>query len=232
MVNQPRNPPTSGAGRPHLPVSHARIRALRAQAVANPWRGDAPLLDMTTIEYQNAWQSMITLPSAGRRQKGSDVEVALDRPGLPNHLRRGGSSGTIRRMKKATVAGLALILLTSACGGSESASDRPTLTPSSSGPTAPAISLRQSCPQIEAALPTGVVTPASEWQQFGLRLSEIADAGDLETKNALMGLQSAVDILASDPANGQPALDAEQSLLAALDNLAIRCKAVGSSALQ
>ena len=132
-------------------------------------------------------------------------------------------------MKRATVGGLAaLILLTSACnGGSE-----PTSAPGTPTSSAPAVSLRESCPQVEAGLPHSAMSPAARWQKYANALTGIAEAGDQETKNALAGLQEAVDMLAADPAAGSDYLDAQQALIDSLDNLAGRCKAVGSSALQ
>ena len=135
---------------------------------------------------------------------------------------------------RAIVGGLAFILLTSACGGSNepAQSSKPSPDASTSAPETRKVSLHDSCPQVEAALPSGVVPPASRWQGFADKLTGISEAGDLETENALTGLQEAAGMLAADPANGQPYLDARQALLEALDNLATRCEAVGSSALQ
>jgi hypothetical protein len=58
------------------------------------------------------------------------------------------------------------------------------------------------------------------------------EAGDTETRNALDLLIPAVEELTDDPPNGQPKLDADQALIGALDAVADRCAAVGSSALQ
>ena len=94
------------------------------------------------------------------------------------------------------------------------------------------VSLHDSCPEIEAGLPKGLIPAASEWQTFADDLKGISTAGDVETKNAVDSLQEAVAVLAADPEGGMPLLDARQALRDALDNLATRCEAVGSSALQ
>jgi len=138
-------------------------------------------------------------------------------------------------MKRATVGGLAalILLLTSAC--SSGSSDEPQTAPgtaTSSATAAPAASLRESCPEVEAGLPKGVWPPAAKYKKYAQELARIAETGDQETKNALAGLQEAVDMLAADPASGQPSVDALGALLDSLDNLATRCKSVGSSALQ
>jgi len=134
---------------------------------------------------------------------------------------------------RATVGGLAalILLLTSACGSSKEPQTAPG-TATSSAVAAPAVSLRESCPEVEARLPKGVVPPAARWQKYAGALTGIAEAGDRETKNALAGLQEAVDMLAAEPAAGSDYLDAERALIDSLDNLAGRCAAVGSSALQ
>lgn len=128
-------------------------------------------------------------------------------------------------MKRAVLGALPL-LLCAACGTDDG---EPSSTASSQEP---ATSLRESCANVEAALPGGLVPPARRWRQYATELDAIAETGDTETKNALEGLQRAVDELAADPAAGLPLLDAREALHGALDNLAGRCKAVGSSALQ
>jgi hypothetical protein len=133
-------------------------------------------------------------------------------------------------MKRAILGGFAIILLTSGCGASGVSQAEPASAPKAA--PSPKTSLLDSCPQVEASLPKGLLPSAAKWQTFATELSGIAKAGDVDTENALEGLRAAVDTLASDPASGQPYLDADQALLEALDNLATRCKTVGSSALQ
>lgn len=125
------------------------------------------------------------------------------------------------------------MLCTTACGGNGDSKATPkdtaSSTPTTSAPSA--TSLRESCAEVEAGLPEGMLPPAPRWQQYATELDAIAEAGDTETQNAVENLQDAVDELAADP-TGMPFLDAREAMRDALDNLALRCKAVGSSALQ
>ena len=68
-------------------------------------------------------------------------------------------------------------------------------------------------------------------KEFGAEVDEIAANGDTETQNALEALQAAADELASDPSTTK-LLEARDDLRVALDDLAARCKAVGSSVLK
>lgn len=129
-------------------------------------------------------------------------------------------------MRRAVTIGAALLLLLVGCS-SDGEGDPP-----SDETEIEAVSLADTCPEVEAALPNGFLPPASKWETYAGELDELAAAGDTETQNALAGLQDAVDTLADDPPAGNQFLDADQALLSALDNLADRCKAVGSSALQ
>jgi hypothetical protein len=125
------------------------------------------------------------------------------------------------------------LLLVSACGGTvEEASSEPASAITSAGPSLQPASLREACPEVEAAMPEGVIPSAARWQKFSVELDELAVAGDVETKNALENLEEAVDRLAEDPPAGQAYLEAHQALLDAIINLADRCEAVGSSALR
>ena len=138
-------------------------------------------------------------------------------------------------MKRAAIGGLALIALT-ACGNTDASSDdtkaepEPTVTSSSA---APQLSLRESCPQIEAGLPEDtILSEPAEWRAYAEQLAQIAAQGDVETQNAVDLLQTEVGTLAMDPERGMETIDASIALLDALDTVAKRCKAVGSSALQ
>ena len=84
---------------------------------------------------------------------------------------------------------------------------------------------------MEAALPEDGFAKASRWAKFATEVDKIAASGDVETMNALESVQEAADLLAAD-AGPEAAFEAEGKMLDALDNLADRCKAVGSSALQ
>ena len=132
-----------------------------------------------------------------------------------------------------SVAVLALAL--GACGSGEDEAAESAQAPSSaasSSSAAPALTLREACPEVEAAMPGGMLPPASRWEQFSADLDALAEQGDTETQNALAGLQDSAEVLASDPANGSPLVDATQAYLTSLDNFADRCRAVGSSALR
>jgi hypothetical protein len=142
-------------------------------------------------------------------------------------------------MQRSVQAGVALLALAAGCGGSVEGAADPTPqarstsadpTPATSPP--PAVSLRESCPQVEAALPGGAVPPAAKWREFSAKLDRIAAAGDLETKNAVQNLQQAADALAAGPPAGDAYLDASEDFLDAVSDLAGRCRDVGSSALQ
>jgi hypothetical protein len=127
------------------------------------------------------------------------------------------------------VAAALLATLLAACGSGEPTSgDSPASSPSV---TTTANSLKDTCPQVEAALPTGLVPPSSKFEAARVEIQGLSDSGDVETQNALDGLVKALAAM-RDASPGGEYVDASQKLLAALDDLAIRCKAVGSSALQ
>lgn len=94
------------------------------------------------------------------------------------------------------------------------------------------MSLHDSCPQIEAATPGGMLPSAARWQRAAQDLDAVAQLGDVETQNAMEAYQRAVDKMASDPPSGQPYLNAFDAITSALQDLSVRCKAVGSSAFQ
>jgi hypothetical protein len=120
------------------------------------------------------------------------------------------------------------------CGGNgESArvADQPAPSAATPSPTPDPQSLRATCPDIEAALPRSPYPRAGASANFLTRLEELRSAGDTETRNAIDVLIPLVEDLAADP-SGSEYLEAHSALLEALDTLADRCKAVGSSALQ
>jgi hypothetical protein len=120
---------------------------------------------------------------------------------------------------------IGVLLLTAACGSS----DEPSAAKTASRP--PATALRETCPMVNAGLPS-TMQPFAIWRHFGDRLDQLAAAGNTETKNALEPVQNAVDVLAAGPAAGQEALEAEQKFILELDHLANLCAAAGSNALQ
>lgn len=122
---------------------------------------------------------------------------------------------------------LSLALLLGACTTTEKeAGNTPTVVEQ------PLVSLKDSCSKVEAATPDEMLPTLEQWASAADQLAQIAEEGDLETKNALERLQAAVTTYESDPEPGQPSVDASLEYLHSLDGLADRCKAVGSSALQ
>lgn len=116
--------------------------------------------------------------------------------------------------------------LLAGCGGDEEAQPA---APSSDPPAT--VALVDACPDIEAGLPTGAFPSAEQWSAYNAELSELAEAGDVETQNAIEVLRPAVVELAANP-GGSELLDARASLRSALGTVAERCASVGSSALQ
>lgn len=139
-------------------------------------------------------------------------------------------------MKRTLVALVLPLAFVAGCGGdSEESSSAPSFTPIDSRTIKPAgdqMKLVDACPLVEQALPGGTLPEASEWVAAASTLRSLRTIADVEAQNALDLLIPAVEVMASDPAPGQEFLDAEGGLLAGLDGLANRCKAVGSSALQ
>lgn len=135
-----------------------------------------------------------------------------------------------------------VVAVTAGCSGSagtadpgSSASPASPAAAESSSPSSPAaggVSLAESCPLVEAAIPPGVAAAPAEWAVMAGRLDEVAAAGDAQTQSAVADLQAAVDAMAADPGQGPPYVAAFSALLDALDVLAKRCAAVGSTALQ
>ena len=128
-------------------------------------------------------------------------------------------------MNRVAIGVLFLAFLLGACGGSGESDSK-------SASKAPSVSLKVSCPKVEAALPTDVVPSPEQWTQVSEALAKIADEGDLETKNAIESLQRAVATFEAGPERGQEYVDAEDSLISSIQAVADRCKVVGSSALQ
>ena len=128
-------------------------------------------------------------------------------------------------MNRTVVFALSLVFSLAACGSAEEvkvAAEDPV----------PKVSLKDSCPKVEAANPSDAFfTTTTEWEQAAKALGQIAEEGDVETKNAVESLQEAYETL-QDPAQGFPRTEAVDSLIAALDAVANRCKIAGSSALQ
>lgn len=94
------------------------------------------------------------------------------------------------------------------------------------------MSLRDTCPEVEVVIrDLGSFPEAAPADAARARVAQLSDAGDTETQNALAGLVDALSAMAvAQP--GDQYVDADRALISSLDNLADRCKAVGSSALQ
>lgn len=92
--------------------------------------------------------------------------------------------------------------------------------------------LKDTCPQLEAAISgIDIVSPPGKITAAQGAVQELSDRGDTETQNALTNVVVALGQLRTAE-QGQGSLDARNSMRAALDNLADRCAAVGSSAMQ
>jgi hypothetical protein len=135
----------------------------------------------------------------------------------------GESSGTTATAKVSTVTASAT-----------SSSSSPTSTTTSTTTTAATgtVTLFQTCPKVEAALPREMVPTRAEDLKASQEIQDLWVAGDLETRNALQDLApSLAKRSETDPA-GLKYSEADQAVLAAVTKVAVRCKAVGSSALQ
>lgn len=134
---------------------------------------------------------------------------------------------------------LALLTTASAAGCSEAEQSPATApTPSAStpakSPEPELITLKEACPEIEAALPAG--DRPTKIIAFGDRLVELHEAGDREAKNAINFLAAAtldlLTVLEDKDASLLDLLDARAGFRDAIDVVADRCRTVGSSALQ
>ena len=120
------------------------------------------------------------------------------------------------------------VLTLSGCGGSGDPKDSPTTVVMTAK-----VSLKDSCPKVEAILPDqSVLATIAEWESAVTALDQIAESGDLETQNAIGPLREAAEVFRQDPAQGQPTVEADQSLIAAIRSLADRCELAGSTAFQ
>ena len=129
-------------------------------------------------------------------------------------------------MNRTVVFALSLVFSLAACGSAEEVKV-------AAEDSVPKVSLKDSCPKVEATLPEeAIFATTTEWEQAAKALGQIAEEGDVETKNAVESLQEAYETYLQDPAQGQPSVEALDSLLAALDAVANRCKIAGSTALQ
>jgi hypothetical protein len=135
------------------------------------------------------------------------------------------------------LAAAGLALLATSCASDEPAApaDASPTSTSASTPTPEPVTLRETCPEIEAALPGGYLPEADRIATFLGDLASLQEQGDTETKNAIELLRPATatyhDAVATDAPAGDM-LDAHSAWLDAISAVAERCKAAGSSALQ
>jgi hypothetical protein len=121
------------------------------------------------------------------------------------------------------VAIIAAAVFLTGCGNSDPA---PTSTP-----TPAAASLADTCPLLEQATPAGMLPSRARLAEYADDLQALADAGDVETRNAIAVMQDAVTQLQT----AEPGADytaAFDTMTNALRTIATRCGAVGSSAFQ
>ncbi|MBS45216.1 MAG: hypothetical protein CMH83_19005 [Nocardioides sp.] len=136
-----------------------------------------------------------------------------------------------------------LTCLLTACGGSgdpstsaasprvstTSTASSPATADTSEAPAAELLTLRETCPLLEAAAPKGFNPPRKAWARFLEYLWDLEGTVDVETQNVLDMV--APDILPSTvPTDGaEEFLDAFSGITEAFSTLGRRCRAVGSS---
>lgn len=128
------------------------------------------------------------------------------------------------------MAGIALIALAGCSSGGEGAADEsPSETPTTT--QVEAATLKDTCPLVERALPTSMAPPRAKLAEAADEIGDLAASGDVETQNALEPLEDSTrDLSEAEP--GIEYSDAFSAQTAALQSVADRCAAVGSSALQ
>lgn len=137
-------------------------------------------------------------------------------------------------MTTKTIVSLALVASALAGGCSTTDGDQPAAKPSSAtSSAAAAMTLKDICPQVEAALPAGTYPSAAKLQRFAVQIAHLSAGGDHEAQTALALLGHPTDVyLRAERAKDPSVFDAHQGWLDGLDALARRCKAAGSTALQ
>lgn len=125
----------------------------------------------------------------------------------------------------------ATALLLAGCGGDGGSAAAPTPEASEGTSATPQpVTLAETCPKVEAELPDESAS-LTDWRNYWNELGAMSDEGDAETQNAIDVLRPAVDDMAT-AVSSRKVLDARSSLNSALNTMADRCAAVGSSALQ
>jgi hypothetical protein len=140
------------------------------------------------------------------------------------------------RTAGAVVAAICLALTACGQGSGEAISPSPpSVSGSQTAPTQPSATLLETCSQVETALKglSARSTPptAAELDAALAQVKLLSAAGDTETRNALSALLKALPGYRDEDPAGVSG-DARRAFLTSLNNLAGRCEAVGSSALQ
>jgi hypothetical protein len=152
----------------------------------------------------------------------------------------------VNRHRSMALAGLFISLVVSGCGEADIATPNadPAAVETPSTPPAetpsPVASLRDTCPAIEASLLADYEPLIPTYDTLEAMSDAALDgllSGDTETKNAAVpfidSLAPVKDHVRTGGMTGTMTdAEAARTLLEALDQLAVRCKAAGSSALQ
>jgi hypothetical protein len=145
---------------------------------------------------------------------------------------------------KTLVVALLAVAALSGCGSDSDSTAKPAAKSASSTPTAPSatptteapvVTLREICPQVESALPGGMIPKYMAMSAFYDTLGTLRDSGDLEAQNALdllIGPTGDLETEIQYDSRGEPLNSAMSAWLDGISAFADRCKAAGSSALQ
>lgn len=100
---------------------------------------------------------------------------------------------------------------------------------------APLMTLREVCPEVEAALPGGMIPKRGPMNTFVGQLNHLQSTGDVEAQNALellLPASSELQQVIALSGTGSLLTDTLSAWIDAISAFAKRCKAAGSSALQ
>ncbi|GAB6983546.1 hypothetical protein JCM10369A_00700 [Nocardioides pyridinolyticus] len=113
--------------------------------------------------------------------------------------------------------------LLSGCGGTTDA-----------GTTAEGeLTLKDICPKVESALPGEMQPKPAALERFAAQLNDLREQGDREAQDALDLLITPTEVYLDQASAQDPELpNANLAWLVGIDELAERCEAAGSSALQ
>lgn len=142
---------------------------------------------------------------------------------------------TFRLASLVTVVTVTVAACAGGAGGSGGGNEGSTAAPGTSVGTDvedEALTLVDVCPQVEAALPGGMLPSKGRWIDFVADLTNLSLRSDRETQNALELVSRPVIASLGKKRSGIEALDAADRIDAGLNAFAERCKAAGSTALQ